>query len=315
MMMNSKKTSKLGRMKYALLLPVTGFLILGGSARTIAQATREAVVSVKTSGVEISGGDRGMAITGDTMNMPRFPGGVNAMNNFIVKSLKYPAKAIKKGVEGVVQVTFTVGETGKIVAPKVSWSVNPLLDKEALRVIGLMPDWIPGVQDYKKVNVVTVPVTFTLLKFRKRQEVTTIQSSSEKDADVQVVASVPGATSDDVGNTSVSYAYTYSSSKKPGDVTYSKVAMIDSSDSKITIKADKLFTDASEALLTGAIQAIDPEKEIVIIDGKLIKKKRDISLTPAQIKEISVLKSKEGIDQYTKIYRKTGDLVIIIKTK
>jgi TonB family protein len=95
--------------------------------------------------------------------MPMFPGGENAMVTWITTNLKYPGKAVKDKIEGNVPVNFLVTRTGKIKDVKVLKSVNPLLDEEAVRVISSMPDWKPGSQAGKLVDVqMQVPVEFKL---------------------------------------------------------------------------------------------------------------------------------------------------------
>jgi len=94
-------------------------------------------------------------------DMPQFPGGNKAKLEHIAKAIKYPKEAIDKGIKGVVFVRFIVSKSGSIKDVKVIRGVHPLLDKEALRVIEEMPNWIPGKQYGKKVNVAyTLPVRF-----------------------------------------------------------------------------------------------------------------------------------------------------------
>ena len=95
--------------------------------------------------------------------MPQFPGGQAAMMKFIADSLRYPSVACENRIEGRVVVQFVVDCEGNILNPLVVWSVDPLLDKEAIRVVKLMPKWIPGKQNGKPVNVIgLVPVIFKL---------------------------------------------------------------------------------------------------------------------------------------------------------
>lgn len=96
-------------------------------------------------------------------NMPEFPGGMGALMQFLGKNIKYPTIAQENGVQGRVIVQFVVNKDGSIVDPVVVRSVDPYLDKEALRVIKSMPKWKPGMQRGKAVRVkYTVPVTFKL---------------------------------------------------------------------------------------------------------------------------------------------------------
>lgn len=95
--------------------------------------------------------------------MPEFPGGMAECMKFLSKNIKYPNIAQENGVQGRVIVQFVVNKDGTIVDPVVVRSVDPYLDKEALRVIKAMPKWKPGKQRGKAVRVkYTVPVTFRL---------------------------------------------------------------------------------------------------------------------------------------------------------
>lgn len=96
-------------------------------------------------------------------NMPEFPGGMAACLQFLAKNIKYPTIAQENGTQGRVIIQFVVNKDGSIVDPKVVRSVDPYLDKEALRVILTMPKWKPGMQRGKSVRVkYTVPVMFRL---------------------------------------------------------------------------------------------------------------------------------------------------------
>lgn len=95
--------------------------------------------------------------------MPEFPGGMAECLKFLGKNIKYPTISQENGVQGKVIVQFVVNRDGSIVDPVVVRSVDPYLDKEALRVIKTMPKWKPGKQRGKPVRVkYTVPVTFKL---------------------------------------------------------------------------------------------------------------------------------------------------------
>ncbi len=95
--------------------------------------------------------------------MPDYPGGMAECLKFLSKNIKYPTVSQENGVQGKVIVQFVVNKDGSIVDPVVVRSVDPYLDKEALRVIKMMPKWKPGKQRNKPVRVkYTVPVTFKL---------------------------------------------------------------------------------------------------------------------------------------------------------
>lgn len=94
---------------------------------------------------------------------PEFPGGYGTLTQWIDDNLKYPVEAAMDGIEGRVIVQFIIRPTGKIVDAKVVHGIAPSLDKEALRLINIMPNWIPGRQKGKAVNVrYTTWITFKL---------------------------------------------------------------------------------------------------------------------------------------------------------
>ena len=95
--------------------------------------------------------------------MPQFPGGPSALFEYLSNNLQYPVVAEENGVQGRVIVTFIVEKDGSISNAKVVKAVDPALDKEAIRLVESMPNWIPGKQNGEPVRVkYTVPVTFRL---------------------------------------------------------------------------------------------------------------------------------------------------------
>jgi TonB family protein len=95
--------------------------------------------------------------------MPQFPGGDEELLTFLSKSIKYPKEAQTKRLQGRVVCAFTVNKDGSISETEVLKDVDPLLDAEAVRIIGLMPKWMPGKENGRPVRVrYTVPVTFRL---------------------------------------------------------------------------------------------------------------------------------------------------------
>jgi protein TonB len=95
--------------------------------------------------------------------MPEFPGGQAALLKWIGDNIKYPAIAEENGIQGRVVCTFVVERDGSVTDVQVARSIDPSLDKEAIRVLKKMPKWIPGRQNGSPVRVkYTVPVTFRL---------------------------------------------------------------------------------------------------------------------------------------------------------
>lgn len=99
----------------------------------------------------------------DYEKMPEFPGGLNELMQYLIKEIKYPDRARKKGVEGRVLVGFIVNKTGILSDIKIVQSVSDELDEEAIRVIKKMPKWEPGMQDGEAVRVsFMLPIKFRL---------------------------------------------------------------------------------------------------------------------------------------------------------
>ena len=95
--------------------------------------------------------------------MPQFPGGAPALMQYLSQNIRYPKEAMESETQGRVIVTFVVCKDGSICDAKVVKSVSPALDAEGLRVISSMPNWTPGTQSGKPVNVkYTVPISFRL---------------------------------------------------------------------------------------------------------------------------------------------------------
>lgn len=95
--------------------------------------------------------------------MPEYPGGASAMENFINDNIKYPKAAKDKGIQGKVYVQFIVEKDGAISEVKIRRGAHALLDEEAMRVIKLMPKWKPGSMRGRRVRVrYTIPITFAL---------------------------------------------------------------------------------------------------------------------------------------------------------
>ena len=198
-MMNKRRTKEIGRTKYLMFLPLAAILMIVSNIEMVArttekfakemmgQATEEVAMQAETTDIpELPTEDiQGTTLPRDKQEkemaetqiksvpdsvvfqvveeMPDFPGGVQALMDYLSKNVRYPAEAHAIGAQGRVIVSFTVKKDGSIADTKVERSVNPYLDKEAMRVIAAMPKWKPGKQRGEAVNVkFTVPVAFRL---------------------------------------------------------------------------------------------------------------------------------------------------------
>jgi TonB family protein len=95
--------------------------------------------------------------------MPEFPGGTHALENYLHNQVNYPSRALQNKIQGRVICEFIITNEGAVTNVKVAEPVNPLLDEEAKRVIAAMPKWIPGRNHGERVNSkYSIPVVFTL---------------------------------------------------------------------------------------------------------------------------------------------------------
>lgn len=94
---------------------------------------------------------------------PEFPGGSQALQDYLKTNVNYPAQCREAKIQGRVLINFLVEKDGSIKNASVLKSAHPLLDAEALRVISDMPNWKPGMEHGTPVRVLyTVPVNFRL---------------------------------------------------------------------------------------------------------------------------------------------------------
>ncbi len=117
--------------------------------------------SVDSSHLELKEG-----VVYETEVMPEFPGGQSELFNFLAKHMRYPPEARRAGIGGTVYVGYVVMEDGSINNIRIKRGLpygGETIEAEALRVIELMPDWKPGIQDGEPVRVAfTIPLRFKL---------------------------------------------------------------------------------------------------------------------------------------------------------
>ena len=100
-------------------------------------------------------------IYNDVDQKPTFPGGAEALNAYLHDEVIYPSVAKKYKIQGRPVISFVIEKNGSITSAKVVRSVDPALDKEALRVVNKMPKWNPGILNGKPVRTqFTIPITF-----------------------------------------------------------------------------------------------------------------------------------------------------------
>ena len=103
------------------------------------------------------------AIYGIVDKAPEFPGGEEALMEFVGKNLNYPKEAAKRKIQGTVHVRFTVNSEGNVTVDRVLGTPDKLLAEEAIRIVNIMPKWIPGIRDGKTVSsYFIIPIKFVL---------------------------------------------------------------------------------------------------------------------------------------------------------
>ena len=194
-MMLKEKSNPWAKLKYLYILPVAAIAVTAFARPEISETAEEisavkvndltAIVeakaiksteeSVQISTVsqdtvkvnyvptEVSRKLQGTAVFEVVEEMPEFPGGVDAMMEYLQKQLRYREAAKGKGIQGRVTVQFIIDKEGNVTNSKVTRSVDKDMDTEAIRLVKAMPKWKPGMQKGKAVAVkYTVPVVFRL---------------------------------------------------------------------------------------------------------------------------------------------------------
>ena len=94
---------------------------------------------------------------------PTFVGGLDSLNSYLNRNLRYPSEALSKNITGVCVTRFVVMSDGGIVKAVIVTGIGAGCDEEALRLVCNMPKWKPGMKKGKNVNVrFTLPIHFEL---------------------------------------------------------------------------------------------------------------------------------------------------------
>ena len=176
-MMNRHSTNPWARLRALLMLPVVALSVIVSSAckqdtnPEMDVNTKDApptdvywdIEECEECGIEEADTSQVFMVVEE---MPEFPGGTEALLEYLRSNLQYPERCKENNIQGRVLVTFVINKDGKIVDPAVVKSAGPEgveLDVEALRVVSSMPAWTPGKQRGEAVCVkYTVPVTFRM---------------------------------------------------------------------------------------------------------------------------------------------------------
>ena len=171
-MMNKTKSPARKLAKYLTVLPLALLLItlnscLSKEKKTDESATTETVTSLPetpAASPEVTAEEEKDEVFVVVEEQPLFPGGNSAMMKFLSDNIKYPVEAQENGIEGRVITNFVVEKDGSLSDIQVVRGIDPLLDKEAVRVLKAMPNWQPGKQKGEDVRVrFTLPVVYRLV--------------------------------------------------------------------------------------------------------------------------------------------------------
>lgn len=95
--------------------------------------------------------------------MPQFPGGEIKLYEYLETTIKYPILSREKGIKGKVYIEFIIEKSGKVTNVNVIRGIDENCNREAIRVIRLMPKWEPGERKNEKIRVkYTLPIVFNL---------------------------------------------------------------------------------------------------------------------------------------------------------
>jgi TonB family protein len=196
-MMSKIKSSKIANIKVILGILAATALILVFACENKEES--QSLDPTKNATIEENKIPEGEDIFFIVEKMPEFPGGEAALRQFIANNIVYPELAKDNGIQGKVYVTFVVSKDGSVANAEIARGVEPLLDKEALRVVNSLPAWSPGYQKGKPVNVqYTVPINFVLDGDDKKN--TGLTSPQGKDVNgvekVKVITYLPSTSAD-----------------------------------------------------------------------------------------------------------------------
>ena len=131
-------------------------------------ATQAEETGDEASDTETMEGEEGEDVADDDIftvvdQMPEYPGGEEALMQYLADNIKYPEQAVKEGIEGQVFVGFIIQPTGNVDHIKVLKGIGGGCDEEAIRVVSEMPNWKPGYEKGVAVMVeYNVPISFKL---------------------------------------------------------------------------------------------------------------------------------------------------------
>ena len=138
--------------------PITSKLVIGDGQGLAKQANvTEAIPETSALPQDTA------AVLRTVEQLPEFPGGIVEFMKWLTRNLRYPPIAQQQKIRGKVVVSFIINKDGSIASPRIVTSADPILDREAMRVVKKMPRWKPGMEDGKPCRTMfAIPVNFQL---------------------------------------------------------------------------------------------------------------------------------------------------------
>ncbi|MDY4410206.1 MAG: energy transducer TonB [Prevotella sp.] len=138
--------------------PITSKLVIGDGQGLAKQANvTEAIPETSALPQDTA------AVLRTVEQLPEFPGGIVEFMKWLTRNLRYPPIAQQQKIQGKVVVSFIINKDGSIASPRIVTSADPILDREAMRVVKMMPRWKPGMEDGKPCRTMfAIPVNFQL---------------------------------------------------------------------------------------------------------------------------------------------------------
>ncbi len=160
-MLQKPQTHRRALLGYALALPLAALLVM------CTQPDRDQPVSETALATTQASARKDVKVDGEIFtvveNQPEFPGGMQALGNYLAENIRYPTAAQKANAEGRVFVSFIVTKTGEITDVNLLKGIGFGADEEAIRVVQNMPRWKPATQSGHVVNVkYNLPINFQL---------------------------------------------------------------------------------------------------------------------------------------------------------
>ena len=305
-MMLKEKSNPWARAKYLYILPLAA-LAVTAFARPEVSAVADEISAVKVIAPAVHDSIQpnvqpAVAAPSSALDqMPKFPGGMEALNTYLRNNIRYPQEAQKAGIQGRVIIQFIVSKDGSITDAEVVESVDPQLDAEGLRLIKNMPRWKPGMRKGQAIRVKqTLPIRFAFTKTPDKPENSNsifLKNGSYNSSLKDVILLVNGQEVSPEIFRAIDPQRIQSVTVLKDQASLAKYTTDKSKTGIIQVKLKK-EEQASDINIPTIRFDSQTSKSLVIIDGKAADATAVQALSPSQIKSIKVLKGQQAVDLF-----------------